>query len=53
MYVRFQLLTATDMKMPAFSDVTPCSRLDINERSAFFITLKMDALSAPGTSVNI
>jgi hypothetical protein len=56
-YVRFQVLTATSMKMAVFWVVVPCSLVDITENSEVFalsiiITLIMEAVSTSEASVN-
>jgi hypothetical protein len=42
-YVRFQILTATSMKMTVFLDVAPCSLVEIDRRfRGFRVTHRSD-----------
>jgi hypothetical protein len=49
--VRFEVLTAPDMKMAVFWDVVPCSLVDIDR--CFSVTLMMEAVSSSETLVSI
>jgi hypothetical protein len=50
--MRFQILTATSMKMAVFWDVAPCSLVILTDVSEEFTVLMMEAVSTSETSVS-